>query len=141
MAALPRRRGGRADRRLRLRWSLGRGGARFLSNPRAPRVAAARDRYSALRALPPGQRFVPFDVASEHLGFDEYDVVGQGLISHHYYPQEGVQVSMPFRYVWPSELDLMARIAGMRLRERWGGWRREPFTAESGKHVSVWTKL
>ena len=94
-----------------------------------------------LRLLPPGQRFVPFDVASEHLGFDEYDVVGQGLISHHYYPQEGVQASMPFRYVWPSELDLMARIAGMRLRERWGGWRREPFTAESGKHVSVWTKL
>ena len=94
-----------------------------------------------LRLLPPGQKFVPFDVASEHLGFDEYDVVGQGLISHHYYPQEGVQASMPFRYVWPSELDLMARIAGMRLRERWGSWRREPFTAESVKHVSVWTKL
>jgi SAM-dependent methyltransferase len=94
-----------------------------------------------LRLLPPGQRFVPFDVGSEHLGFDEYDVAGQGLISHHYYPREGVQVSMPFRYVWPSELDLMARLAGMRLRERWSGWRREPFTAESGKHVSVWKKL
>ena len=94
-----------------------------------------------LRLLPPGQRFVPFDGGSEHLGFDEYDVVEQGLISHHYYPQEGVQVSMPFRYVWPSELDLMARIAGMQLRERWSGWRREPFTAESGKHVSVWAKL
>jgi SAM-dependent methyltransferase len=93
-----------------------------------------------LQLLPPGQRFVPFDVCSEHLGFDEYDVVEQGLISHHYYPQEGVQVSMPFRYVWPSELDLMARIAGMRLRERWSGWLREPFTAESGKHVSVWEK-
>ncbi|TMM03692.1 MAG: class I SAM-dependent methyltransferase [Actinobacteria bacterium] len=93
-----------------------------------------------LQWLPPGQRFVPFDVGSEHLGFDEYDVVEQGLISHHYYPQEGVQVSMPFRYVWPSELDLMARIAGMRLRERWSGWLREPFTAESGKHVSVWEK-
>ena len=94
-----------------------------------------------LRLLPPGQRFVPFDVGSEHLGFDEYDVVEQGLISHHYYPGEGVQVSMPFRYVWPSELDLMARIAGMQLRERWNGWLREPFTAESGKHVSVWEKL
>src|SRR5436309_583574 len=94
-----------------------------------------------LRLLPPGQKFVPFDVGSEHLGFDEYDVAGQGLISHHYYPREGVQVSIPFRYVWPSELDLMARIAGMRLRERWSGWRREPFTAESGKHVSVWEKL
>jgi SAM-dependent methyltransferase len=94
-----------------------------------------------LRLLPPGQRFVPFDVDSEHLGFDEYDVAGQGLISHHYYPREGARVSMPFRYVWPSELDLMARIAGMRLRERWSGWRHEPFTAESGKHVSVWEKL
>jgi SAM-dependent methyltransferase len=94
-----------------------------------------------LRWLPPGQRFVPFEVGTEHLGFDEYDVVAQGLISHHYYPGEGVQVSMPFRYVWPSELDLMARVAGMRLRERWSGWRHEPFTAESGKHVSLWEKL
>jgi len=93
-----------------------------------------------LRLLPPGQKFVPFAVGSEHLGFDEYDVVGQGLISHHYYPQEGRQVSMPFRYAWPSELDLMARIAGMGLRERWSGWRREPFTADSAKHVSVWEK-
>jgi SAM-dependent methyltransferase len=93
-----------------------------------------------LRLLPPGQRVVPFAVGSDHLGFDEYDVVEQGLISHHYYPQEGVQASMPFRYVWPSELDLMARIAGMRLRERWSGWRREPFTEESAKHVSVWEK-
>jgi hypothetical protein len=94
-----------------------------------------------LRLLPPGQRFVPFAVGPEHLGFDEYDVVDQGLISHHYYPREGAQMSMPFRYVWPSELDLMARIAGMRLRERWSGWRREPFTSESGKHVSVWERL
>ncbi|HUZ70138.1 MAG TPA: hypothetical protein VMU73_04990, partial [Gaiellaceae bacterium] len=48
--------------------------------------------------------------------------------------------SNPFRYVWPSELDLMAELAGMRLRERWGGWSREPFTSESRKHVSVWEK-
>jgi hypothetical protein len=48
--------------------------------------------------------------------------------------------SIPFRYVWPSELDLMARIAGMRLSERWSGWRREPFTGESVKHISVWEK-
>jgi hypothetical protein len=47
-------------------------------------------------------------------------------------------VSMPFRYVWPAELDLMARLAGMRLAERWAGWRQEPFTAESESHVSVW---
>jgi predicted TPR repeat methyltransferase len=53
-------------------------------------------------------------------------------------PGETFQVSPAFRYVWPSELDLMARLAGMTLRERWGGWKREPFTAESDKHVSVW---
>jgi hypothetical protein len=48
---------------------------------------------------------------------------------------------VPFRYVWPSELDLMARLAGMTLRERWGGWEREPFTADSAKHVSVWERV
>ena len=93
-----------------------------------------------LRRLPPGQTYVPFDVSPTHLGFDEYDVLNQGLISHHYYPAAGRQVSMPFRYVWPAELDLMARLAGMSPRERWGGWKREPFTAESTKHVSVWQK-
>jgi hypothetical protein len=49
-------------------------------------------------------------------------------------------VSVPFRYVWPAELDLMAELAGMQLRERWSGWLREPFTSASGKHVSVWEK-
>jgi hypothetical protein len=53
---------------------------------------------------------------------------------------KGQVFSMPYRFVWPSELDLMARIAGMSLRERWGDWNREPFTANSTKHVSVWEK-
>jgi SAM-dependent methyltransferase len=95
-----------------------------------------------LQRLPPGETFRPFHVSAEHLGFDEYDVVSQGLVSHHYRPVDGrleVQ-SVPFRYVWPSELDLMARLAGMTLRERWGGWRRAPFTADSDAHVSVWEK-
>lgn len=48
--------------------------------------------------------------------------------------------SIPFRYVWPAELDLMAQLAGLRLRERWGGWAGEPFTDASGRHVSVWEK-
>ena len=93
-----------------------------------------------LQRLPPGERFQPFALEAAHLGFDEYDVVSQGLISHHYWIDDGSVdvVSPPFRYVWPSELDLMARLAGMRRRERWGGWQREPFTAESDKHVSVW---
>ena len=95
-----------------------------------------------LRRLPPGETFVPFSVTATHLGIDEYDVAAQGLISHHYHGAEGLLElhSVPFRYVWPAELDLMARLAGMTLRERWAGWRREPFTSESGSHVSVWEK-
>jgi len=95
-----------------------------------------------LRRLPPGETFQPFDVGPTHLGFDEYDVAHQGLVSHHYWIDDGeVEVfSLPFRYAWPSELDLMARLAGMTLRERWGGWKREPFTSDSNAHVSVWEK-
>jgi hypothetical protein len=93
-----------------------------------------------LRVLPPGEIFHVFDVSETRVGFDEYDVVSQGLVSHHYRADEGRFTATPFRYVWPAELDLMARLAGMRLRERWGGWAREPFTSESDKHVSVWQK-
>ena len=92
-----------------------------------------------LQRLGPGERFLPFDVTPEHLGFDEYDLVNQGLTSHHYDPRDGSYSTFPGRYLWPSELDLMARLAGMTLSERSGGWRREPFTAESESHVSVWT--
>jgi SAM-dependent methyltransferase len=96
-----------------------------------------------LRRLPPGERFRPFDVSRDHLGFDEFDLTSQGLVSHHFSLVDGEwqRVSMPFRYVWPAELDLMARIAGLRLRERWSGWRREPFTSESTTHISVWEKV
>jgi hypothetical protein len=65
-------------------------------------------------------------------------------VSHHYLvgPEgRGGVFSTPWRYVWPSELDLMARLAGMRLRERWGDWDRSAFTARSWKHVSVWEKV
>ena len=95
-----------------------------------------------LRRLPPGETFQPFEVSPTHLGFDEYDVARQGLVSHHYWIADGkVEVfSPPFRYVWPPELDLMARLAGMTLRGRWSDWNREPFTGESTKHVSVWEK-
>jgi SAM-dependent methyltransferase len=94
-----------------------------------------------LRRLPPGQTAVPFAVAPGRLGFDEYDVVDQGMISHHYWRTEDGRfdsLSVPFRYVWPSELDLMARLAGMSLQARWADWRRSPFTAESTSHVSIW---
>ncbi len=95
-----------------------------------------------LRTLPPGKTSQVFDLGEEHIGIDEYDVASQGLVSHHFWPAEGKWEgrSIPFRYTWPAELDLMARLAGMTLRERWSGWNREPFTSESTKHVSVWEK-
>ena len=95
-----------------------------------------------LRRLPPGETFHVFAASETHWGFDEYDVANQGLVSHHFTLRDGqiVRRSIPFRYVWPAELDLMARLAGMTLRDRWSGWRREPFTSESRKHVSVWEK-
>jgi SAM-dependent methyltransferase len=95
-----------------------------------------------LQRLPPGETARAFALTPTHLGFDEFDVANQGLISHHYSVVDGELelLSMPFRYVWPAELDLMARLAGMTLRERWAGWRREPFTSDSIKHVSVWEK-
>jgi SAM-dependent methyltransferase len=96
----------------------------------------------ALQRLPPGEAVRSFTVTPTHLGFDEYDVASQGLVSHHYWVVDGQldHRSAPFRYVWPSELDLMARLAGMALRERWSDWTRAPFTSESTGHVSVWEK-
>jgi SAM-dependent methyltransferase len=95
-----------------------------------------------LQRLPPGQTIQGFHVSEERWGLDEYDVATQGLVSHHFtFTEEGItRWSVPFRYVWPAELDLMAQLAGMRLRERWGGWKREPFTSDSRMHVSVWEK-
>ena len=95
-----------------------------------------------LQRLPPGETIHAFHVSETRWGFDEYDVANQGLISHHFEIVDGrvERVSIPFRYAWPSELDLMAQLAGMRLRERWSGWKREPFTSDSRKHVSVWEK-
>jgi SAM-dependent methyltransferase len=95
-----------------------------------------------LQRLPPGEVVRAFTVTPTHLGFDEIDVATQTAVSHHYF-MAGERLerwSMPFRYVWPAELDLMAQLAGMTLRERWGGWTREPFTSESTTHVSVWER-
>lgn len=95
-----------------------------------------------LQRVVPGETDHVFHRDEDHIGVDEHDVVTQRLVSHHYnrVGEHYELVSVPFRYVWPSELDLMARIAGMRLRDRWAGWSREPFTAESRSHVSVWEK-
>jgi SAM-dependent methyltransferase len=95
-----------------------------------------------LQRLPPGETILPLYVSETRWGFDEYDVAIQGLTSHHFEIVDGrvERNSIPFRYAWPSELDLMAQLAGMRLRDRWSGWKREPFTSDSRKHVSVWEK-
>jgi hypothetical protein len=95
-----------------------------------------------LQRLPPGETIRAFHVSETRWGLDEYDVANQGLVSHHFFVVDGAleRNSVPFRYAWPAELDLMAELAGLRLRERWSDWTREPFTGESEKHVSVWEK-
>jgi SAM-dependent methyltransferase len=95
-----------------------------------------------LQRLPPGQEVLVFHVDSHTMSFDTYDVVNQGLTSNHFVLEDGTFSSYPVegRYAWPTELDLMARLAGMRLHERWGGWKREPFTSLSRSHVSIYEK-
>ncbi len=95
-----------------------------------------------LRRLTPGDKYLAFQVSPEHLGFDEFDVVNQLCISNHYFPgRSGLRFFQSrHRYAWPPEYDLMARIAGMTLHERWADWKRSPFTAESTSHISVWRK-
>jgi SAM-dependent methyltransferase len=110
---------------------------------------------NAARHLAPGGCFVVelgfgrggaplevFDLSDTHVGIDERDIATQRLVSHHFNLVDGrwERLSIPFRSVGPGELDLMARIAGLRLRERWGGWKQEPFTSASTRHVSVWEK-
>jgi SAM-dependent methyltransferase len=95
-----------------------------------------------LQRLPLGTTHQVFHASDDYWGVDEYDVVNQGLISHHIENDNGEyrRVSMPFRYAWPAEFDLMGQLAGMTLRNRWAGWRREPFTGESRQHISIWQK-
>jgi SAM-dependent methyltransferase len=92
--------------------------------------------------VPGTQPLEVFDLSDAHVGIDEYDADTQRLVSHHFSLVEGEwrRLSVPFRAVSPAELDLMARLAGMELRERWADWDRSPFTAESRSHVSVWEK-
>ncbi|MDD9368727.1 MAG: class I SAM-dependent methyltransferase [Acidimicrobiales bacterium] len=94
-----------------------------------------------LRLLPPGEDAHVFAHAPGYVGYDRYtDLVAQQAVSHHFVAEgpDAHETRTPFRYVWPSELDLIARLAGMSLRHRWAGWDRSPFTGESTSHVSVW---
>jgi SAM-dependent methyltransferase len=92
--------------------------------------------------VPNTRRLEVFDLGDSHVGVDEYDLDTQRLVSHHFSLRDGrwERLSIPFRAASPGELDLMAQLAGMRLRERWSDWARSPFTADSTKHVSVWEK-
>jgi SAM-dependent methyltransferase len=95
-----------------------------------------------LRLLQPGQNVVMFHVSPTRWAFDLYDVATQTMSSNYVEVVDGRgrYRSIPFRYVWPAELDLMARLAGLRLRDRWADWNRAPFTSESKQHVSIWEK-
>ncbi len=96
-----------------------------------------------LRRLPAGQDVVPFHTSPTRWAFDRYDVATQTMSSNYVEVLDGRgdYRSIPFRYVWPAELDLMAQLAGLRLRARWEGWTRQPFTNDSRQHVSIWEKV
>lgn len=94
----------------------------------------------ALQQLPLGETDLVFHRSDTYLGVDEYDLVTQRLVSHHYDLARRAAVSVPFRYTWPAELDLMARLAGLTPEHRWADWDRSPFTALSRAHVSVWRR-
>ena len=108
-------------------------GGRFVVEARVPE----------LQRLPLGQTVLPWRADPDVMSFYVYDVVSQRLSGRHYHFEVGrVQPSpIEMRYAWPAELDLMARLAGMRLEHRWGGWRREPFTHLSPAHISVYSKI
>lgn len=96
-----------------------------------------------IRRFPPGQVAVPFEVTDQHLGFDTYDLVTQQGTSHHYRRLDDGSICYGctnFRYIWPAECDLMARLAGLELEQRVADWDGAPFTSDSHSHVSVWRK-
>ena len=97
-----------------------------------------------LRSVPVGQVGRVFRLDPDHVGIETFDdLVGQIASSHHWVEVDGrlVRHSAPYRYIWPSELDLMAKLAGFRLRERWASWDRSPFTSESVSQVAVFEKV
>jgi SAM-dependent methyltransferase len=99
-------------------------------------------RVPDLYRLPPGQDTVPWHIGPDRWVFYSYDTATQAMRGHYadFADGRGEYHTIPFRYVWPAELDLMAQLAGLRLRDRWDGWARGPFTSESRQHVSVWEK-
>jgi SAM-dependent methyltransferase len=96
-----------------------------------------------LRSVPRGEAGRIFTLDPDHVGIETFDdLVGQVAWSHHWMDVAGrlVKHSAPYRYVWPSELDLMGRLSGFRLRDRWAGWGKAPFTSDSVSQVAVFEK-
>ena len=96
-----------------------------------------------LRLLPPGELGRVFQLQPDHVGIETFDdLVDQITWSHHWIDTDGrlLKHSAPYRYVWPSEMDLMAKLAGMRRRARWSGWHDQPFTSDSMKQVVVYER-
>jgi hypothetical protein len=96
-----------------------------------------------VRLLPPGEAGRVFAMEPDHVGIETFDdLAGQITWCHHWTALDGrlLRHSAPYRYVWPSELDLMARVAGLRRRDRWAGWAKEPFTSASTNVVAVFEK-
>jgi SAM-dependent methyltransferase len=94
-----------------------------------------------LRQLPPGSPAAVFTSEPGYIGLDTYDVLHQQVVSHHFRfgrGREARHAVSPHRYIWPAELDLMARLAGFELEHRYADWDRSPFTADSHSHVSVY---
>ena len=107
-------------------------GGRFVIEARVPESSGCR----------PARRVLPWRADPGGLSFYVYDVVKQRLSGQHYASRADRSRPSPIemRYAWPAELDLMARLAGMRLEDRWADWRQEPFTEHSPAHVSVYAK-
>jgi SAM-dependent methyltransferase len=93
-----------------------------------------------LRQLPPGQDIRGYRAGPDRIVSYSFDHATQQYRGHYVEFTDGTgdYRTIPFRYAWPSELDLMAQLAGLRLRDRWAGWNRERFTTDSSSHVSVW---
>ena len=110
---------------------LGQGG-RFLIETLVPPI----------QKIPFGETKLAFANSRDHFGIDEFDVASQNYTSNHIWMKDGAHMhqSIPFRYAWPSELDLMAQMAGMDLEYRWADWDRSRFDRMSTKHISVWKK-
>ncbi|WP_329234016.1 class I SAM-dependent methyltransferase [Streptomyces sp. NBC_01460] len=92
--------------------------------------------------LPPDKKAVVYQSGPGHISLDTYDTLAQHVVSHHFDFDEGKRTAKlfqsPHRYIWPSELDLMAQLAGFELESRHADWQRGRFTADSGSHVSVY---